>query len=359
MKELLDILPDVKERTPLIISGPCSAETREQLLAAAEQISACGVKVLRAGIWKPRTRPGGFEGVGAPGLEWLAEAGRLYGMKTATEVANKAHVEAAVAAGIDVLWIGARTSANPFAVQEVADTLDKVADKDTTILVKNPVNADLNLWIGALQRIYNAGFHRLGAIHRGFTAYGNSTYRNQPQWHIPIDLRLRYPNLPLICDPSHIGGRRDLIAPLSQEAMNMGFDGLMIESHCHPEEAWSDAAQQITPAALRKLLDALVVMNTTHSTEKLELFRQQIDSLDEELLDVLSRRMEVSRCIGEYKRDHGMSVIQTERFNDILQSRVLQGGDLGMSPDFLRNMLLAIHEESVRQQLDILRHSQS
>lgn len=347
------LFPQLKNERPLVIAGPCSAETREQVLATARELSANGVKVFRAGIWKPRTKPGGFEGVGREGLEWMKDVKEETGMLLATEVANRVHVEEAVEAGIDVLWLGARTSANPFAVQEIADTLAELKP-DVAVLVKNPVNPDIELWIGAMQRIYNAGMHRIGAIHRGFSTYGKHLYRNMPEWHIPIELRLRYPSLPIICDPSHIGGKRELIAPLSQQAMDMGFNGLIVESHCDPDCAWSDAKQQITPEILNFILGTLVIRDSKQTTESLQLLRQQIDRIDNELLEVLSKRMGVSREIGRYKREHRMSVVQAGRYNEVMASRVKVGEEMGMGAEFLRTVLLAIHEESVRQQIEVI-----
>lgn len=347
------LFPQLKNERPLVIAGPCSAETREQVLATARELSANGVKVFRAGIWKPRTKPGGFEGVGREGLEWMKDVKEETGMLLATEVANRVHVEEAVEAGIDVLWLGARTSANPFAVQEIADTLAELKP-DVAVLVKNPVNPDIELWIGAMQRIYNAGMRRIGAIHRGFSTYGKHLYRNMPEWHIPIELRLRYPSLPIICDPSHIGGKRELIAPLSQQAMDMGFDGLIVESHCDPDCAWSDSKQQITPEILNFILGTLVIRDSKQTTESLQLLRQQIDRIDNELLEVLSKRMGVSREIGRYKREHRMSVVQAGRYNEVMASRVKVGEEMGMGAEFLRTVLLAIHEESVRQQIEVI-----
>ena len=280
------ILPGIPARRPLVIAGPCSAETEEQVLAAARALAAQEVKIFRAGIWKPRTKPGGFEGVGVEGLRWLQRVKAETGMYVSTEVATERHVFEALKAGVDLLWIGARTSANPFAMQELAGALRGV---DIPVLVKNPVNPDLELWIGAIERLYNAGLRRLGAIHRGFSSYDRTIYRNQPQWHIPIELRRRLPQLPLLCDPSHIGGKRELIAPLSQEAMDLGFDGLIVESHCTPDEAWSDKQQQVTPDVLCFMLHTLVVRETTQTTEPLAELRQQIDRLDDELLAHLAR----------------------------------------------------------------------
>ncbi len=341
----------VDPKRPIVIAGPCSAETEEQVMATARELAKNGVKIFRAGIWKPRTKPGGFEGVGEQGLAWLRRVKDETGMLVATEVATKQHVKAALDAGVDVLWIGARTSANPFAMQEIADALVGV---DVPVLVKNPVNPDLELWIGAMQRLYNAGLRRIGAIHRGFSAYGKHLYRNMPQWHIPIELRRRLPNLTIFCDPSHIGGKRELVAPLSQQAMDMGFDGLIIESHCEPDSAWSDKSQQVTPEVLNFILHTLVVRDSVQTTESLALLRQQIDQIDSELLEALSKRMRVSREIGQYKKEHSMPVVQTGRYDDILNSRARSAEELGMSGEFMKVVYQAIHEESVRQQIEVL-----
>ena len=337
---------------PLIISGPCSAETEEQVLTTARGLARAGIKVFRAGIWKPRTKPGGFEGIGVPGLAWLNKVKEETGMKVSTEVANRGHVEAALEYGVDLLWIGARTSANPFAMQEIADVL-KDAGKDIPVLVKNPVNPDLELWIGALERLYNAGIRRLGVIHRGFSTYGPQIYRNHPQWRIPLELRSRFPALPIICDPSHIGGKRELIASLSQQALDMGFDGLIIESHCDPDCAWSDRNQQITPEVLGVILDNLVFRDAPVPTENLVHLRRQIDQLDNELLEVLSKRMNVSREIGAFKKEHNMPVVQPGRYDDIMTTRVLAAKSMGMSEEFMRSILSSIHEESVRIQVEL------
>ena len=354
MEDLQPItLEGIDPQKPFLIAGPCSAETEEQVIQTATELAANGVKIFRAGIWKPRTKPGGFEGVGIEGLQWLKKVKELTGMYTSTEVATKQHVEAALEAGVDLLWIGARTSANPFAMQEIADALQE-ASADVPVLIKNPVNPDLELWIGAMQRIYNAGIKRIGAIHRGFSAYGKHLYRNLPQWHIPIELRRRMPNLPIICDPSHIGGKRELVAPISQQALDMGFDGLIIESHCDPDCAWSDKSQQVTPDVLNFIVNTLVLRDESHTTESLTLLRQQIDTLDNELLEVLNKRMRVSREIGQYKKEHRMPVLQAGRYDDIIQSRVKLAMEMGMSSDFMKSVLAAIHEESVRQQIEIL-----
>lgn len=341
----------VDSKRPVVIAGPCSAETEEQVMETAKDLAKNGVRIFRAGIWKPRTKPGGFEGVGSVGLTWLQEVKKETGMLVATEVANKQHVEEALNAGVDVLWIGARTSANPFAMQEIADSL---VGADVPVLVKNPVNPDLELWIGAMQRIYNAEIRQIGAIHRGFSAYGKHLYRNMPQWHIPIELRRRMPELTLICDPSHIGGKRELVAPLSQQAMDMGFDGLIVESHCDPDSAWSDKSQQVTPEVLNFILNMLVVRDTTQTTESLTLLRQQIDQIDNDLLEALSKRMRISREIGQYKKEHSMPVVQTGRYDDILNSRAAAAEELGMNGDFMKTVYQAIHEESVRQQIEVL-----
>ena len=344
-------LPGIDNKRPIVIAGPCSAETEEQVMNTATQLCKKGIKIFRAGVWKPRTKPGGFEGVGTLGLPWLKRVQEELGMLVSTEVATPKHVEACLESGIDILWIGARTTANPFAMQELADSLRGV---DIPVLVKNPVNPDLELWIGALERINGAGVKRMGAIHRGFSTYDKKLYRNLPMWHIPIELRRRIPNLPMFCAPSHIGGRRELIAPLCQQAMDLGFDGLVVESHCSPDAAWSDAAQQVTPEVLEFILDKLVIRNITQTTESLEALRRQIDEFDNNLLDLLSRRMRVCREIGQYKKEHNMTVVQTERYNEILDKRGAQGVLCGMDADFIKTIFEAIHEESVRQQMDIM-----
>ena len=345
-------LRPISDDKPLIIAGPCSAETEEQVLETARELAQYGIKYFRAGIWKPRTKPGGFEGVGAKGLPWLAKVKEETGMKVCTEVAKREHVLQALEAGVDMFWIGARTSANPFAMQEVADAF-KEGGKDVPVLIKNPVNTDLELWIGAIQRLYNAGINRIGAIHRGFSAYGKHLYRNLPQWHIPIELRRRIPNLPILSDPSHIGGKRELIAPLSQEAFDMGFDGLIIESHCDPDSAWSDKAQQVSPDVLNVILNTIALRDTACTTESITLLRQQIDRIDNELLEVLNKRMRISREIGQYKKEHSIPVVQTGRYGDIMNSRVKAATEMGMSADFMKALLSAIHEESVRIQIEI------
>lgn len=344
-------LPGVEPKRPIVIAGPCSAETEEQVMDTAAQLVRKGVKIFRAGIWKPRTKPGGFEGVGTVGLPWLQRVQKELGMLVSTEVATPRHVEAALEAGVDILWVGARTVANPFAMQELADSL---RGQDVPVLVKNPVNPDLELWIGGLERINGAGIKRIGVIHRGFSSYDKRLYRNLPMWHIPIELRRRFPELPIFGDPSHIGGARELVAPLCQQAMDLGFDGLIIESHCNPDSAWSDAKQQVTPDVLDFILDKLTIRNITQSTESLEALRRQIDECDNSLIELLSKRMRISREIGQYKREHDMTVVQTGRYTEILDKRGAQGVLCGMSGDFMKVVFEAIHEESVRQQIDVM-----
>jgi chorismate mutase len=345
------LLPGIDAKRPFVIAGPCSAETEEQVMSAARQLSADGVKVLRAGIWKPRTKPGGFEGIGSEGLAWLKKVKQETGMYVSTEVATQKHVYEALKFGVDLLWVGARTTANPFAVQEIAEALQGV---DIPVLVKNPVNPDLELWIGALERLSNVGITKLGAIHRGFSSYDKKIYRNLPQWHIPIELKRRYPDLPILCDPSHIGGSRDLILPLSQQAMDLNYDGLIIESHCDPDNAWSDASQQVTPARLKEILETLVIRDRKQSTEDLSDLRKQIDELDDQLLELLAKRMRISCEIGTFKKEHNMTVVQTGRYDEILHTRISQAEAMKMDTEFIRTILEAIHEESVRQQVVIL-----
>lgn len=343
-------LPSDNER-PKVIAGPCSAETEEQVMTTARQLADKGCHIFRAGVWKPRTKPGGFEGNGEAALPWMRRVKDETGMLTATEVATPAHVELALKYGIDLLWVGARTSANPFAMQDLADALRGV---DVPVLVKNPVNPDLELWIGALERINMAGITRLGAIHRGFSSYDKKIYRNLPMWQIPIELHRRVPELPIFCDPSHIGGRRELVAPLCQQAMDMGFKGLIVESHCEPDKAWSDAAQQVTPDVLDYILSLLVVRDQTTTTEGIRQLRSQIDELDNQLMDVLAKRMRVCREIGQYKKEHNMTIVQAQRYNEILDKRGAQGSLCGLGTDFVKTVFEQVHEESVRQQLEII-----
>ena len=344
-------LAGVPQERPIVIAGPCSAETEEQVMSTAQALAKRGTKIFRAGIWKPRTKPGGFEGIGVDGLAWMKRVKEETGMLVATEVATAKHVYECLKAGIDILWIGARTTANPFAVQEIADALKGV---DVPVLIKNPVNPDLELWIGAMERINGAGLKRLAAIHRGFSSYDKKIYRNLPQWHIPIELRRRIPDLPIFCDPSHIGGKRELVAPLCQQAMDLGFDGLIIESHCNPDSAWSDASQQVTPDVLNYILDLLVIREGKQSTESLGGLRNQIDECDNQIIEVLAKRMRICREIGTFKKEHGMTILQTGRYNEILDKRGAQGALCGMGSEFIKKVFEAIHEESVRQQMEII-----
>ena len=343
-------LPSDNER-PYVIAGPCSAETEEQVMTTAQQLADKGCHIFRAGVWKPRTKPGGFEGNGEKALPWMARVKKETGMLISTEVATPEHVELALKYGMDILWVGARTSANPFAMQALADSLRGV---DIPVLVKNPVNPDLELWIGALERINQAGIKRLGAIHRGFSSYDKKIYRNLPMWQIPIELHRRIPGLPVFCDPSHIGGSRELVAPLCQQAMDLGFDGLIVESHCYPDCAWSDAKQQVTPDVLDYILSLLVVRDKAVTTEGIVQLRKQIDELDNQLMELLSKRMRVCREIGQYKKEHNMTVLQTTRYNEILDKRGAQGSLCGMDADFVKRVFEEIHEESVRQQMEII-----
>lgn len=355
MLTLLNISPLPFNEIPLIIAGPCSAESHEQTMKTALGLNANGIKLYRAGLWKPRTLPDSFEGVGKIGLEWLNEVKRKTGMHVATEVATREHVELCLDKGIDVMWIGARTTTNPFAVQEIADALS--GHNDVIVFVKNPVNPDIELWIGALQRINNAGITMLGAIHRGFDTGGTHIYRNMPEWHVAIELRRRIPELPILCDPSHMGGKRELLPTLSQQALDMGFDGLFIESHSNPDKALSDSDQQITPSELNSLINSLVIRRQNEPNEMLNAMRNQIDECDNGLIEILNKRMTISREIGKYKKEHDMQVVQTRRFDVILNQRINQAQEMGMSGDFMKKVMTAIHQESVRQQIEILNNN--
>jgi chorismate mutase len=340
------------KQRPLIIAGPCSAETEEQVLQSATALAATGrVHLFRAGIWKPRTRPGSFEGVGAPALAWLQKAKALTGLPTAIEVASSQQVELALKTGVDVLWIGARSTVNPFSVQDIADALRGV---DVPVFIKNPLNADVDLWTGGVERVMKAGIEKLGLIHRGFASYGNTEYRNAPMWHLAIEMKRRHPSLPFINDPSHICGRRDTLHGVAQKAVDLGYDGLMIESHPHPDEAWSDAAQQITAAQLDILLANIVWRKQdTPSAEyhaALEGLRQSIDSLDDEMIQLLGQRMRLSDRIGEYKKANDIAILQTARWNCILERMQREGTKVGLSEDFIRQFLEAVHMESIAHQ---------
>lgn len=354
MENELDIKPlglPKEEGKPIMIAGPCSAETEEQVMETAYGVAQNGIKIFRAGIWKPRTKPGCFEGNGVTALPWLKRVKEETGMLVATEVATSQHVEAALKTGIDVFWIGARTTANPFAVQEIADALRGV---DIPVLIKNPINPDVELWIGAIERINRAGIKRLGVIHRGFSSYDKKIYRYHPMWQIPIELRRRLPQLPMICDPSHMGGRRELVAALSQQALDINMDGLMIECHCNPEKAWSDAKQQITPDMLQQVFCELTIRKETQETEDIAFLRKQIDEIDNQIIDVIAKRMVICREIGQYKKEHGMTVVHTSRYSHIIEDRELQGGELGVGKDCIKRIFEEIHQESVRQQIEII-----
>lgn len=348
-------LPGLELKRPIIISGPCSAETEEQTLETAKQLAAQGVKIFRAGIWKPRTRPGAFEGVGTVGLPWLKRVKEETGMFVGVEVATAHHVYEAVKFGIDLVWIGARTSANPFAVQEVADAIKGM---DIPVLVKNPVNPDLELWIGAIERLNRAGITQIAAIHRGFSSYDQSEFRNHPQWQIPIELRRRIPELPIITDPSHIAGNRELLAGISQEALDLNFDGLIIESHTCPDKAWSDAKQQITPENLKDLLDNLVLRRPKIGEDTprvtLDELRKQIDKLDDQLLDLLKQRMTISEAIGKYKYENNITILQTRRYDEIMNNRRERGNQRGLDDEFITRIFESIHEESISRQSQIM-----
>jgi chorismate mutase len=339
-------------RKPLIISGPCSAETREQVIGTASRLASAGrVHLLRAGIWKPRTKPGLFEGVGVQAFDWLREARQTTGLPFTTEVASKDHVAAALKAGTDVLWIGARTTANPFSVQEVADALQGA---DVPVLIKNPTNPDIDLWTGAVERIRKAGINRIGLIHRGFSLYGRSEYRNNPMWHIPIEMKRRYPELMMICDPSHICGNRHLLGTVAQKSIDLDFDGLMLESHIDPDHAWSDAKQQITPETLLDLLEGLKWRRPEISEpailDELALLREQIDQIDDELLGLLSNRMRLADRIGSSKKTNNLTILQPERWNEILQRAFLKADGLGLSREFIQKYFDAVHMESINHQ---------
>jgi len=341
---------------PFLISGPCSAETEEQVMETARQLAAIKeVSVFRAGIWKPRTRPNSFEGVGSEGLKWLRRVKQETGLLVGTEVANEKHVYEALKYGIDMLWIGARTSVNPFTVQEISDALKGV---DVMVLVKNPINPDLELWIGAIERIAKAGITRIGAIHRGFSSYEKTLYRNQPNWQLPIELRRRIPDLPLICDPSHISGVRQYLHEISQKAMDLNFDGLMLESHIDPANALSDAAQQLTPNDLKEMLSRLIFRSASTSDPKLldvlgEL-RQQIDIYDDHLLELMEQRMKVAETIGRYKKENNITILQSTRWDEIIKKVMEKGTAKGLSPELIDTIFKAIHQESINHQMKVM-----
>jgi chorismate mutase len=354
-KQMSQWLHDFGLEHPLVIAGPCSAETEEQVMDIAHQLKDTDATVYRAGIWKPRTRPGNFEGVGAIGLKWLQRVKEETGMLTATEVANRAHVQLALEHDIDILWIGARSTVSPFIVQEIADALEGT---DKIVLVKNPVNPDLALWLGGIERLYTANIKKLGVIHRGFSTYEKTKYRNNPEWQLAIELQNRFPDLPLICDPSHICGRRDTLQDVSQTALDLNFDGLMIETHRDPDNAWSDAAQQITPDTLVQMMKDLQIRKTTDNTadytNKLDMLRAQIDVIDHSILETLGKRMKVSVGIGQLKKDHNVAVLQSKRWNEILGKMILEGEGHGLSEEFILRMFKAVHQESINHQKRVI-----
>ena len=339
---------------PFIIAGPCSAETEEQVLGTARLLAAQGIKIFRAGIWKPRTRPDAFEGIGSRGLPWLKRVREETGMLVTTEVANMKHVYEALKYGIDILWLGARTTANPFAVQEIADTLQGA---DIPVMIKNPINPDIDLWIGAFERLNRAGIKKMAAIHRGFSTFEKSGFRNQPQWQIPIELKRRIPDLPIITDPSHICGNREGLLEISQEAMDLNFDGLIIESHIRPDDALSDKQQQVTPGDLKKLLKKLII-RTAEVDNGLLLtigeLRVEIDKLDDQIIDIFEKRMLVADEIGRYKKENNIAILQTKRWDAILNKRLEMGEQCGLSNDFITKIFSAIHQESINHQNRIM-----
>jgi len=344
------------QKRPLIISGPCSAETEEQVVQTATRLAATGkVDILRAGIWKPRTRPGSFEGIGTKGLPWLQQARKESGLPVAIEVATAKQVEDALHFGVDVLWIGARTTVNPFSVQDVADALKGA---DVPVLIKNPINPDLELWIGAVERVANSGIKNIGLIHRGFSSYGNTEYRNAPMWHLAIEMKRRNPGMLMINDPSHICGRRDILLDVAQKAIDLDFDGLIIESHIDPDNAWSDAKQQVTPERLGEMIRSIVWRTEAIDSEELhavmEKMRQQINQLDDELLQLIGQRMKVADKIGEYKKDNNITILQTNRWNAILERAYDIGDKLGLSKEFITKYFDAVHMESINHQNKIM-----
>jgi len=354
--KMKEIVQEKWQKRPLIISGPCSAETRDQVVETAVRLHKTGkVDIMRAGIWKPRTRPGSFEGIGAKGLPWLQEAKKLTGIPVAVEVATGKQVEDALNFEVDVLWIGARTTVNPFSVQEVADALRGV---DIPVLIKNPINPDLELWIGAVERVAKAGIKQIGLIHRGFSSYGNTEYRNAPMWHLAIEMKRRNPGMLIINDPSHICGRRDILQEVAQEAIDLDFDGLIIESHIDPDKAWSDAKQQITPEKLGEMIGSIRWRKEDIASEEyhaaMEKMRQQINQLDDELLQILGQRMKVADKIGQYKKENNITILQTNRWNAILERAYGKGEKLGLSKEFITKYFDAVHMESINHQNKIL-----
>ena len=343
-------------KRPIIISGPCSAETEEQVLETATRLAATGkVDMLRAGIWKPRTKPGMFEGIGTKALSWLANAKKATGLPVTVEVATAKHVENALQFDVDMLWIGARTTVNPFSVQEVCDALRGV---DVPVLIKNPINPDIELWCGGIERLFKVGVKDVGMIHRGFSNYGNTEFRNAPMWHLPIEMKRRFPEMLIICDPSHICGNRTGLQNIAQKSIDLDFGGLMIESHIDPDNAWSDAKQQITPERLSELLGDLVWRSESSDQKEflnaLAKLREQINHIDDELLALIGQRMKIADKIGEYKRENNITILQTHRWNEILAKAFVKGELLGLSKDFITKYFDAIHLESISHQNNIM-----
>jgi chorismate mutase len=355
-KAMKEVMQEKWNKRPLIISGPCSAETEEQVVETATRLAKMGkVDILRAGIWKPRTKPGMFEGIGMKGLPWMAQAKKITGIPITVEVATAKHVEDALHFEVDLLWIGARTTVNPFSVQEVCDALRGV---DVPVLIKNPINPDLELWSGGIERLQKTGIKQIGMIHRGFSNYGNTEFRNAPMWHLPIEMKRRYPDMLLICDPSHICGNRTLLQSVAQKSIDLDFNGLMIETHIDPDNAWSDAKQQITPERLSEMLDSLIWRSETTDEKDFQTalakLREQINHIDDELMMLLGQRMKVADNIGQYKKENNITILQTNRWNDILAKAFNRGEKLGLSKEFITRYFDAVHMESINHQNKIM-----
>lgn len=343
------------QQKPFVISGPCSAETEEQLLDTCQQLQKIGINIMRAGVWKPRTRPNNFEGVGTEALKWIQNVKKELGVRFAIEVGNPSHVEEALKHGIDILWIGARSTVNPFTVQEIADSLKGV---DVPVLIKNPINPDLALWMGAIERINNAGITKIGAIHRGFSSQTESKYRNLPLWRIAIDLKSQIPDLPMICDPSHICGNREMLADISQKALDLNYDGLMLESHRDPDNAWSDAKQQVTPQVLRELINGLKLRSSKSENESFKIFleemRDQIDEADRDIIEAIARRMNLVEKVGEFKKDNNVTIFQVDRWNEIYRTRADWGQNVNLDREFIEETYKLIHIASIKKQTEVL-----
>ncbi len=357
IEPLKNYIHNYSAETPLIISGPCSAESQEQVLETARQIKKhTKASVFRAGIWKPRSRPGTFEGIGEPGLKWLQEVKAETDLMTAVEVANPEHINLALKYGVDILWIGARTTSNPFSMQEIAHYLKGV---DVPVFIKNPINPDMSLWLGAFERILNTGNKKVAAIHRGFYPYEETKLRNIPKWEVPIEIKRIYKDLPIICDPSHIAGNNQYIQDICQKALDLNFDGLMIETHINPPKALSDAQQQVTPQALKNILESLIVRTAGDYADDLQQYREQIDSIDQQLLEMLAQRMDVIKKIGDYKKDRNVSILQLRRWENIIESRTVLGEKVGLNASFIKNLLQLIHKESIKEQNRVMNQKEN